>query len=53
MYVGTVMRTDLTTVAPGTTLVAAQEILEQKRINHLLIVDDRNELLGIVSDRDL
>ena len=53
MYVGTVMRTDLTTVAPKTTLVAAQEILEKKKINHLLIVDDRSELLGIVSDRDL
>ncbi len=53
MYVGTVMRTDLTTVAPKTTLVAAQEILERKKINHLLIVDEGNELLGIVSDRDL
>jgi acetoin utilization protein AcuB len=53
MYVGTVMRKDLTTVAPETTLMAAQEILEQKKINHLLIVDERNELLGIVSDRDL
>lgn len=53
MYVGTVMRTDLKTVAPETTLVAAQEILEQEKINHLLIVDRSNELLGIVSDRDL
>ena len=53
MYVGTVMRTEITTVAPKTTLVAAQEILEQKKINHLLIVDDGNDLLGIVSDRDL
>ncbi len=53
MYVGTVMQTEFTTVAPNTTLVAAQEILEQKKINHLLIVDDRNELLGIISDRDL
>ncbi len=53
MYVGTVMRTDLATVAPKTTLVAAQEILEQKKINHLLIVDEDNDLLGIVSDRDL
>ncbi|MBL0714284.1 MAG: CBS domain-containing protein [Desulfosarcina sp.] len=53
MYVGTVMRTDLITVPPETTLVAAQEILEQKKINHLLIVDRSNELLGIVSDRDL
>ena len=53
MYIGTVMRTDLTTVAPKTTLVAAQEILDQKAIDHLLIVDEHNELLGIVSDRDL
>jgi acetoin utilization protein AcuB len=53
MYVGTVMRTDLKTVAPETTLVAAQEILEQEKINHLLIVDRNNELMGIVSDRDL
>jgi acetoin utilization protein AcuB len=47
------MRTDLKTVAPETTLVAAQEILEQEKINHLLIVDRNNELMGIVSDRDL
>jgi acetoin utilization protein AcuB len=53
MYVGTVMGTDLATVAPETSLVAAQEILEQKKINHLLIVDSENELRGIVSDRDL
>ncbi len=53
MYVGTVMRTDIRTVAPETTLVAAQEILEQEKINHLLIVDRNNDLMGIVSDRDL
>jgi acetoin utilization protein AcuB len=47
------MRTDLTTVPPETTLVTAQKTLDQKEINHLLIVDGRNELLGIVSDRDL
>ena len=53
MYVGTVMRKEIKTVAPETTLVAAQEILEQEKINHLLIVDRSNELMGIVSDRDL
>ncbi len=53
MYVGTVMRKEIRTVAPETTLVAAQEILEQEKINHLLIVDRSNELMGIVSDRDL
>jgi len=53
MYVGTVMRTDLTTVPPKTTLMAAQELLEKKKIDHLLIVDRESELLGIVSDRDI
>jgi acetoin utilization protein AcuB len=53
MYVGTVMRTDLTTVPPKTTLMAAQELLEKKKIDHLLIVDRNNDLLGIVSDRDI
>lgn len=53
MYVGTVMRTELVTVPPDTTLLSAQKTLEQKRINHLLVVDRGGELLGIISDRDL
>jgi acetoin utilization protein AcuB len=53
MYVGTVMRTELVTVPPDTTLLSAQKTLEAKQINHLLVVDGKGELLGIVSDRDL
>ena len=53
MYVGNVMRTELVTVPPETTLLSAQNLLEKKRINHLLVVDGEGELLGIVSDRDL
>lgn len=53
MYVGTVMHTELVTVPPKTSLAEAQSILDQKQINHLLVVDDQKDLLGIVSDRDL
>jgi acetoin utilization protein AcuB len=47
------MHTDLVTVSPETTLVEAMEILNEKRIAHLLVVDKKNKLLGLVSDRDL
>ena len=47
------MRTQLVTVPPDTTLLAAQKTLEKEQINHLLVVDGEGELLGIVSDRDL
>ncbi len=53
MYVGRVMHTDLVTIAPKTTLIEARDILEKKQIKHLLVVDKKNELIGIVSDRDL
>lgn len=53
MYVGTVMHTELVTVLPETSLAEAQSILDSKQINHLLVVDESKELLGIVSDRDL
>ena len=53
MYVGTVMRTELATVPPDTTLLAAQDSMEKKQTNHILVVDREGELLGIVSDRDL
>jgi acetoin utilization protein AcuB len=53
MYVGRVMHTDLVTVSPETDLIKARDIIAQKRINHLLVVDKQGELLGIISDRDL
>jgi acetoin utilization protein AcuB len=53
MFVGRVMHTDLVTVGIDTTLVKAKDIVAEKRINHLLVVDQKNELVGIISDRDL
>ena len=53
MYVGRVMNTYLVTVSPDTTIITAKDIIEEKRINHLLVVDENENLLGLVSDRDV
>lgn len=53
MYIGRIMHTDLITVSPDTTLVEAKALLEKKVIAHLLVVDNKKKLIGIVSDRDL
>ncbi len=53
MYVGRIMHTDLVTITPDTTLVQARDIINEKQIKHLLVVDKKEELIGIISDRDL
>jgi acetoin utilization protein AcuB len=53
MYVGRVMHTELVTISPDTSLIKAREILESRKIAHLLVVDAKKDLVGIVSDRDL
>jgi len=53
MYIGRIMHTDLITVSPETSLVGASELIQTKKIDHLLVVDDKKKLVGIVSDRDL
>jgi len=53
MYIGRIMHTDLITVSPKTTLVEAKKLVEQKQIDHLLVVNDQKKLVGIISDRDL
>jgi acetoin utilization protein AcuB len=47
------MHTDLVTVPPDTTIIKAKDIIAKKQINHLLVVDKNEELVGIVSDRDI
>jgi len=39
MYVGRIMHTHLVTVPPDTTILKAKDIIAEKRINHLLVVD--------------
>lgn len=53
MYVGRIMHTYLVTVSPDTTLIKARDIIAEKHINHLLVVDNEEKLVGIVSDRDV
>jgi acetoin utilization protein AcuB len=53
MYVGRIMHTRLVTVPPDTSLRKAKEIIEEKRINHLLVVKKSGDLVGLVSDRDV
>lgn len=53
MYIGRIMHTDLITVSPDTSLVEARSLIAEKQIDHLLVVDDKKKLVGIVSDRDL
>ena len=53
MYIGRIMHTDLITVSPDTSLVDARALVAEKQIDHLLVVDDKKKLVGIVSDRDL
>ena len=53
MYVGRVMNTFLVTVPPETSIIKAKDIIAEKKINHLLVVDKNENLLGIVSDRDV
>jgi acetoin utilization protein AcuB len=53
MHVGLIMRKDLVTVPPDTSLVKARYLINEKLIEHLLVVDKDGKLVGIVSDRDL
>jgi acetoin utilization protein AcuB len=53
MHVGRIMRKDLVTVPPDTSIVKAKDIIAEKLIEHLLVVDGDGNLVGIVSDRDL
>jgi CBS domain-containing protein len=47
------MSTALITVTPGQTVELADLEMKLAGIHHILVVDERNHLVGIVSDRDL
>ncbi|MDO6448417.1 acetoin utilization AcuB family protein [Oceanobacillus profundus] len=53
MHVEEVMKKEVVTLKPGATISNALELLEKHRIRHITIVDDANQVIGIVSDRDV
>jgi acetoin utilization protein AcuB len=47
------MSTDLVTVTPDTPIIKARDLLKEKSIKQLLVVDEENTLVGILTDRDI
>ncbi|SEA47830.1 acetoin utilization protein AcuB [Thalassobacillus cyri] len=53
MLVEEIMKIDVITMAPSETIGKALQLLNDHHIRHLPIVDDENQVIGIVSDRDV
>lgn len=53
MQVQHLMSKRVTTVRPRSTVARMKHLMKQKQVRHLLVCDEQQHLLGIVSDRDL
>ena len=48
-----IMRTELITIAPGASLADARELMQENRIHHLPVVENKDELVGLLSLTDV
>ena len=53
VQVGQIMTRRLTTVTPETPLARVHELIREGKLRHLLVIDARGRLRGVISDRDL
>ncbi|KGX84242.1 acetoin utilization AcuB family protein [Pontibacillus marinus] len=53
MLVEDIMKTEVIKLKPHETIETALKLLNQYHIRHIPIVDDQNQVIGIVSDRDV
>ena len=53
MFVSSSMTSKVISISENLTLESAKEIMNEKKIRHLPVVDDDQKLIGIVTDRDL
>jgi acetoin utilization protein AcuB len=53
MIVEKVMTKDVITLAETDTISRAISIIKEKKIRHIPIVDDHDQLIGLISDRDI
>lgn len=53
MIVEQIMKKNVITIKLSTTIQEAIDLMDNNRIRHLPVINDENELLGIVSDRDI
>jgi CBS domain-containing protein len=49
MTLDTIMSTDLITIRPDEDLAAARALMHDRRIHHLPVIDDQEELVGLVT----
>ena len=53
MKVREVMQQALVTIAPDVAVRAAAELMRSRQVNHLLVTDEHDQLIGVLTDRDL
>ena len=53
MKVRDIMRRALVTILPDASMQAAVEIMRTRDLRHLLVTDAGEQLLGVLTDRDL
>jgi CBS domain-containing protein len=53
LAVADVMSTDMLTLRRNDTLTIADDLMKQKRVRHLPVLDESGDLCGIVTQRDL
>jgi CBS domain-containing protein len=53
LTIETIMTTDLVTLDPGDTLAQARDLMHEKKIHHLPVVDSENKLVGLITLTDL
>lgn len=49
MSLDMIMSTDLKTIAPGSDLATARSLMRDNRIHHLPVVDENNNLVGLLT----
>ncbi|MGV3464772.1 MAG: acetoin utilization AcuB family protein [Heyndrickxia sp.] len=53
MIVEEIMKTEITTLTPNDSLESAILLMGQKKIRHIPIINDKNELVGLITERDI
>lgn len=52
-YVGDIMTSSIETIKPHATIAEATQIMDERRIRRLPVVDDNNVLIGIITRADI
>ncbi|HLR40985.1 MAG TPA: acetoin utilization AcuB family protein [Virgibacillus sp.] len=53
MLVENIMKTNVVTLQPTATIAEALQLLQQHKVRHIPIIDHEQQVIGIVSDRDV